>query len=212
MGAGVVGISMTKFSGGVKLGAGDMLPTPAVLWNDPRDGNVVTGPDGKGNGVAGWSNTGAGVFGVSEQKFGVVGRCRIGNGFGVVGIQGEPARKSPFVVTGDVTGDNAHPAGVHGHNYGTGSGVSGFSVSGYGGVFQSNTVAQLRLVQLDLALLNPLGPPSPSGDPNGVVIGQPGDLLVTLAPARQALPPQAVLWFCKRVETSHPKGVWVQIA
>lgn len=124
-------------------------------------------------GVFGKSDIGAGVSGVADSGIGVVGASTKGVGVSGVNLSGDPKTAR--------------------------AGVEGFAAADRGGVFTSDTVAQLRLVPHQT---NGVGAtPQDAG-----IAGMAGDLLATIDGENTAH-----LWFCQRASDPGPV-VWVMLA
>ena len=150
-GTAVAGINVSSL--GNPLATFDNLPNPGS-----GSGTGVYGTSGSGTGVHGTSNTGFGVHGISVSSTAVLGHSQ-----GGIGSHG-----ASELSTG-VFGTSESGFGVHGN-----------SNRGPGGVFESATNAQLRLLPRDMAT------------PEGRVAGAGGELLATVAGG------DCRLWFCTR--------------
>jgi hypothetical protein len=124
----------------------------------PANVNLDSLGAGSGTGVFGKSGSGLGVHGMSETNTAVLGTSRTGIGS---------------------HGGSDSSTGVLGTSQ-SGFGVHGFSDGGPGGVFESKTNAQVRLV------------PRQMSSPEGRVAGGGGELLATTAAGVFRL------WFCTR--------------
>lgn len=168
-GAGVVG------RGGITRG-NNGVPNGPVVDTGGRSAGVVGLAGGLSMplpgeysraGVFGKSDSGAGVSGVAESGIGVVGASTTGPGVSGVNLSSNAATSRP--------------------------GVEGFAAADRGGVFTSQTAAQLRLVPLQI-----------NGTPQ--IAGLVGDLLTTIDKENNAH-----LWFCQ-VGGSPGAAIWIQLA
>ena len=158
---------------------------------------------------------GAGVYGVSTSGHGVVGLSEGGRDFlshgvlgtsektaGVVGISGLVPSTVPPGLSG-VYGFCAEGRGVFGSSEDA-EGIRGSSKNGYGGLFVSEKLAQVRLEPLDIFNL------TSTGNPNGVVPGRGGDLLATIDTRERTR--RCSLWFCVGVDPNTNQAQWVLVA
>lgn len=168
-GAGVVG------RGGITRG-NNGVPNDPVVDTGGRSAGVVGLAGGLSMplpgeysraGVFGKSDSGPGVSGVAESGIGVVGASKTGVGVSGVNLSSDAATSR--------------------------AGIEGFAAADRGGVFTSQTVAQLRLVPLQI-------------DGNPQIAGLAGDLLMTID--RENI---AHLWFCQ-VGGSPGAAIWIQLA
>lgn len=150
-GTAVAGVNVSSL--GNPLAAFDDLPNPGS-----GSGTGVYGTSGTGTGVHATSSTGFGVHGTSTSNTAVLGHSRDGIGS---------------------HGASESSTGVFGTS-GAGVGVHGNSSRGPGGVFESGSNAQLRLLPREMAT------------PEGRVAGAGGELLATVTGG------DCRLWFCTR--------------
>lgn len=142
------------------------------------------------------------VGGPTEPRPGVLGRGgvplpREGRvAAGVVGLAGDTPIPS-LTETGDNGVFGAGPTGVFGRSD-EGAGVRGHSVKGNGGVFESETVAQVHL--------NPL-----VGRREPPPIGRAGDLAAITPPPNADGFTEAELWFCVRSSTDSQPALWRKV-
>jgi hypothetical protein len=166
---------------------------PKTLGTPPHEG--LMGPVSAGAGVRGVGGVAGGLGG--PGVVGIAGNVAAtgipaDSTFGNMGVGG-------FSLDGvGVHGKSGSAAGVSGGSS-NGVGVAGDSGSGNGGYFSSAEVAQIHLEPHK----------DPLANPNGMVEGRTGDLLVLTIP----LPPDvkeavATLWFCRIKGNSG----WVQLA
>jgi hypothetical protein len=144
----------------------------AIVWGfNTGTGIGVQGNGGTGSGVVGSSTSGFGVYGISSSNFGVYGisTTNVGvygsstSGFGTVGFSGSGIgvygqNNSASVAAGKFINTNANGTsgkfeasngiGVFGSASGTGVGVQGTSINGYGGFFQSDSFTALETSSL----------------------------------------------------------------
>lgn len=209
--AGVVGIA-----GGLDEKA---MPSQAIMANAGVVGQGGNGGETSEGVALGSVSAGCGVRGIGGVRFGPDQKVQNG-GPGVVGIAGTAAAPpdgdlADMGVVGwsergsgvygrskirpGVTGGSDEAAGVVGAST-LGVGVSGISRKGNGGYFVSRRVAQVHL--------DPLRDPIPN--PNGIVPGRPGDMLVTRS--SEGLN-DAELWFCRRGDGKSASATsWVRVA
>jgi hypothetical protein len=127
----------------------------------PGDFNLDAMGAGEGTGVLGTSGSGLGVHGISQSSTGVLGNSAAG-----IGAHGSSARST----------------GIFGTS-GSGFGVHGSSDAGPGGVFESKSAAQVRLL------------PTTMTSPEGHVRAAGGELIATTAIGGSSQPVFR-LWFC----------------
>jgi hypothetical protein len=132
---------------------------------------------------------GAGAYGQSAAQ-GVMGLTTVPAGTGVYGGGTTTAGGRQI----GVRGETATGTGVQGTSFATGTGVSGKSATGRGGVFESTTLAQVRLTPLLSG-----GPPRD---------GLAGDL-VAVEPA--VLNSHASLWFCIQSSSQERAALWGKV-
>src|SRR5918996_445663 len=206
-GAGVIGVGApNRGPGMVGLGGGVRIPStflgsPGNLGEDGLGGTGAIGIGGPGDSTAPTAASdvatdvptlpGAGLVGQGGISFfstPVAGSLDpgVGNGPGVVGVAGFGGTGVGVLgVSGSlpgVSGTSTSASGVVGTS-GSGAGVAGGSDTNRGGWFSSGSVAQIHLAPLRTPLTNP----------NGVIAGLAGDLLV-LTPRADRI--GATLWFC----------------
>jgi hypothetical protein len=212
---GVMGMVEGSEGAGVFGGHRNAPPVPAP----PLDVTSFDPADAPGAGVFGVSNDdGNGVAGFSRFGHGAVGSTRGGVDFkshgvfgismktaGVVGISGDVPDINHTIPPGHsgVYGFCRQGRGVFGSSEAE-EGVRGASKSSYGGLFISEKSAQVHLEPLDLTDI------APSNNPNGVVDGKGGDLLVTIDKREKTK--VCSLWFCIGIDPNTNLAQWVLVA
>ena len=195
-GTGVFGTSGSGF------GVHGMSQSSTAVLGNSRTGIGSHGSSDSNTGVHGSSDSGFGVHGSSQSSTAVLGTSRSGIGShgssnsntGVHGTSGSgfgvhgESETSTAVLGTSRTGIGSHgvselSTGVLGTSR-SGFGVHGIGDGGPGGVFESRSNAQLRLVPRDMA------------SPEGLVAGAGGELLATTAAG--ATGPVFRLWYCTR--------------
>lgn len=152
-------------------------------YGQEQAGGVV-GESDVGYGVYGVTNSGIGVSGGSQSKAGVFGESATAEG---------------------VFGYSGSAAGIRGESY-SGPGVDGVGHGSVGGVFQSDSSAQLRLVpsstplQENQSLLN-------SGQVGELCLYSVGQELGKTGTSRYT----TILWLCIAPAAPRKQSVWAQV-
>jgi len=194
-GKGVIGVTGHAGTGVVGADLGEGVGHPITTWQDTMP---TPSKGGSGTGVLGISGRGDGTRGESKEGSGVFGKSESGRG---------------------VAGTSGSGTGVFGE--GSQAGIEGGSRNGRGGVFHSQSSAQVQLEPRDVPINTPrteavrlsawqvgegMAPaPLPAN-------GRAGDLLATTHP----LPDEpenivGTLWFCSRGSTDDHAAVWREV-